>query len=140
MTSCYVYPRPGFGSLQREIDRMFGQTPKETRPAAGTRIGEDANHYYIEMDAPGLKSDSLDITVKNRELTVHAEYGPVEPEGAEIQWRQGAPRTGNFDHRFRLPESIDAEKIQAAYNQGVLQVTVPKSEGTKPRQIAVEVR
>lgn len=139
MTSCYnVFPRSDFGLMQREIDRMFGHAADAARPIVGTsRIGEDENNHYIELDAPGLKPDSLDVSVKERNLTVHAEY--ATPETDAIQWRSGTPRTGEYNQRFKLPERIDADKIQAAYTHGVLRITVPKSEAMKPRQIAVEV-
>ncbi len=141
MTSCYnVYPRTDVGRLQREIDRMFSHAADAARPILGTsRIGEDENNHYIELDAPGLKPDSLDVSVKNRELTVHAEYSTPPEDATPIQWRSGAPRTGEYNQRFKLPETINAEGIHAAYNHGVLRITVPKSEATKPRQISVEV-
>lgn len=141
MATCYsVYPRSNFGGVQREIDRLFGQATDVIRPATrATRIGEDENNHYVELDAPGLKPDSLDVTVKDRELTVNAKYDEVSEGATPITWRTGAPATGDFTRQYRLPDLADADRIQATYRHGVLRITVPKSEVDKPRQIAVEV-
>ncbi len=143
MTSCYnVYPRTDFGRLQREVDRVFGHAADAARPILGTsRIGEDENNHYIELDAPGLNPKTLNISFQNQELTVHAEYSaPNSDENSTpIQWRSGTPRTGEFNQRFKLPETIDSDEIHAAYNHGVLRISVPKSETNKPRQVSVEV-
>ncbi len=141
MATCYsVYPRANFGGVQREIDRLFGQATEAIRPAArATRIGEDESNHYVELDAPGLKPDSLDVTVKDRELTVNAKYDDAPEESTPITWRTGAPATGDFTRQYRLPDLSDADGIHATYRHGVLRITVPKSEVNKPRQIAVEV-
>jgi HSP20 family protein len=141
MNACYnVYPRSDFGVLQREVDRMFGHAADAVRPVIGhNRIGEDENNHYIELDAPGLKTESLDVTVKENVLSIHAMYD-TPAEETQIKWRNGAPRTGEYAQRFRLPDAVSSEGIQAEYRHGVLRITVPKSEATKPRQIAVEVR
>lgn len=141
MATCYsVYPRTNFGGVQREIDRLFGQATDAIRPAThATRIGEDENNHYVELDAPGLKPDSLEVTVKDRELTVNAKYDDAPEDATPITWRSGAPATGDFTRQYRLPDATDADRIHATYRHGVLRVTVPKSEANKPRQISVEV-
>ena len=141
MATCYsVYPRTNFGGVQREIDRLFGQAADAVRPLARVaRIGDDEGNHYIELDAPGLKPESLEVTVKDRELTVQAKYDEAPEDATAITWRTGAPATGDFSRQFRLPDMTNADGIHATYRHGVLRVTVPKSEADKPRQITVEV-
>jgi HSP20 family protein len=141
MATCYsVYPRANFGGVQREIDRLFGQATEAIRPAtSSTRVGEDEGNHYVELDAPGLQPDSLDVTVKDHDLTVHAKYDAAPDDTTPITWRAGAPATGEFTRNFRLPDKTDANGIQATYRHGVLRLTVPKSEVEKPKQISVQV-
>ena len=141
MSTCYsVYPRANFGGVQREIDRLFGHATNTIRPTPrATRIGEDDANYYVELDAPGLKPDSLDVKVKEHELTVNAKYDAAPEDATSITWRTNGPTTGDYSRKFQLPDTTNADGIEATYRHGVLRVTVPKSEVSKPRQINVEV-
>jgi len=141
MATCYsVYPQSNLGGVQREIDRLFGNATDAIRPAPrATRIGEDEANHYVELDAPGLNPESLNVTVKEKELTIEAKYEAEAEDATRISWRTGSPATGEFSRKFRLPETTNAENIQATYRHGVLRMTLPKSEANKPRQVNVEV-
>jgi len=97
-------------------------------------ILETKDSYVLEAEMPGVNKDGLDITVENGELTIVGRRAAVEPRGREVYRESRA-----FDYRrtFELDPSIDAAKVTAHIDQGVLKLTLPKAESVKPRKITV---
>src|SRR5215471_13205630 len=114
----------------RESDR--GQTEQFITPSASVR--EIADGYMLEIEMPGVKKDRLDISVENNELTIVGRRLVPAVEGALIH-RESRPE--NFRRMFELDPSIDAEKISAKIDQGLVTLTLPKAEQVKPRKITV---
>ena len=97
-------------------------------------ILESNDGYVLEAEMPGVNKDGLDITVENGELTIVGRRATTEPRGREVYRESRA-----FDYRrtFELDPSIDASKVSARIDQGVLTLQLPKAESVKPRKIAV---
>lgn len=109
-------------------------TPRRITPPAEVIEEKDAYHFYFEM--PGLKSDSLDVRVENGALVIEAER--KRPEWSNETKVHVAERAYGRIHRaFELPEDASADKVQAAYKDGVLEVTLEKRPETKPVKIQV---
>lgn len=140
-------------ALRREVDRTFedfelGRWPRIWRTAflPGTaarryplvNISEDANNLYVEALAPGVDPKSLDLSVVRGRLTVKGEKPGLEQVDAEA-YHRNERAAGQFNRTIDLPVEVDVAKVQADYTNGLLLVTLPKSEAAKPRQIQVTV-
>jgi HSP20 family protein len=121
----------------REFDRVFDQAWSQARQAA---IPMDAfrhgDSFVINLDLPGVDPNSIDLTVERNSLTISAErhWEPVEGDQVVASER----RQGDFSRQLLLGDGLDADRIQASYENGVLTVTVPVAETAKPRKIEVE--
>ena len=89
----------------------------------------------LRFDLPGIDTDSIDVTVDRGVLTVSATRTNEYAEGEKPYIRERI--TGSFTRRIRLSDSVDAEKIGASYDGGVLTVTVPLTERAQPRKVLV---
>lgn len=93
------------------------------------------DHVEILFDLPGVRPDSIDLTVDRNWLTVKAERGWSPDEGADVLARE---RThGTFSRRIRLGETLDSAHVEAHYDDGVLRVTVPVAETAKPHKVEI---
>ena len=90
--------------------------------------------YVIRAEMPGVEKDALEITVEHGELIILGRRKPIEVTG-ELIYREIRPH--DFRRVYELAPSIDATKITANIDQGILTVTLPKAETVKPRKIAV---
>lgn len=103
------------------------------RPA--TDIFEKDDTVTLVIDLPGVALDTVDVSVENRSLTVRGTIDAPAPEGYRRIYAEYAP--GTFERAFNLPDTIDAEGIDASHRDGVLTLTLKKSEAAKPKQIKV---
>jgi HSP20 family protein len=120
----------------REFDRVFDQAWSQTR-AAGVPLDayRHGDSFVLNFDLPGVDPASIDITVERNALTVSAERHWQQIEGDQIVASER--RHGAFTRQVYLGEGLDSDAIHATYEQGVLTVTVPVSERSKPRKIEV---
>jgi HSP20 family protein len=100
-------------------------------------VFENESAVKIVLEVPGVKAEDVKLTLENNRLTVRGEKKQVAEEKTERVHRYGRSY-GSFQQTFALPNSIDAEKIEATYEQGVLTITLPKAERAKPREIEVK--
>ncbi len=114
----------------RESDRSQAEQ-FITPPASVREIGDG---YMLEIEMPGVKKDGLEISVENNELTIIGRRSLPAVEGPLIH-RESRPE--NFQRMFEIDPSIDADKISAKIDQGLVTLTLPKAEHVKPRKIAV---
>lgn len=128
--------------FQREVDRMFASVAGASRrPGLAytyppVNLWEDEGHFRAEAELPGMPLDALEIFVsEGNQLTIQGERKPVDTHGA---WHRQERGFGKFSRTFTLPGEVDAEKVEAKLEQGVLRVTLPKSERARPRRIAVK--
>src|SRR6185437_9142397 len=89
----------------------------------------------LRFDLPGIDTDSLDVTVDRGVLTISAKRSEEYAEDEKPFIRQRV--MGSFTHRVRLSDAVDAEKIEADYEGGVLKVRVPLQEKAQPRKVEV---
>jgi HSP20 family protein len=114
----------------RESDRSQAEQ-FITPPASVTEI---ADGYMLEIEMPGVKKEGLEISVENNELTIIGRRSLPAVEGTLVHRES---RSENFRRAFELDPSIDANKISAKIDQGLVTLTLPKSEHVKPRKITV---
>ncbi|MGD2028621.1 MAG: Hsp20/alpha crystallin family protein [Desulfobacterales bacterium] len=129
--------------LRRQMDEFFGAVSGGTvpMPSAGVfpliNVTEDANKYYVRAELPGMKSNELDIQVTADGITISGER-KIPVEGNNVRYHRREREAGTFSRSFNLPGEINVNKVEASLENGVLMVTITKSEAAKPRQIKVK--
>ena len=121
----------------RELDRLTQQVlGTAARPAAMPMDAyRKGDNFYIHLDLPGVKADSINLTVEQNVLTVRAERAQVQAGGAEMIVSERP--YGVFTRQVFLGDTLDTNKVGADYAAGVLTLTIPVSEAAKPRSIQV---
>ncbi len=105
------------------------------RPAVD--IKEEADRFLITADLPGVDPKDIEITMDNGVLTIKGERHSEASEEKE-GYKRVERVSGNFYRRFSLPDTADAERIEATGKDGVLTVVLPKHEKVQPRRISVK--
>jgi HSP20 family protein len=140
---------PGYGrlsSLRDELDRLFASPWTELAGASQLLSGwtpaldvyEDKENFIVKAELPGMKREEIDVSLHTDSLSISGERkGETKEASAE------ACRTeryfGRFQRTVTLPAPVTAEKVKAQYKDGILTITLPKTEEAKPRQINVSV-
>ena len=99
-------------------------------------VWREGDKYVVELDLPGIKPDSIDITVDHDALTVKAERPYPGEEGHD--WVTAERPYGVFSRQLFLGDQLDTDAISADYTDGVLRLAVPVAEQAKPRKIAIQ--
>ena len=99
-----------------------------------TNISETDDEFKLEMPVPGLSKDDIRIQVENGILTV--KYEPESEEAEDkVNWVSREFYSRAFTRRFKLSDRLASEKISASYNNGILELTIPKKEEAKPKPV-----
>ncbi len=101
-------------------------------------VYEDEHKLVLKMEIPGMNESDLNVSLENNTLTVTGER-KFEQEEKEENFHRIERRYGSFLRTFRLPNTVDSEKVDATYDKGVLKITLVKLEVAKPKQIKVSV-
>lgn len=138
-------PFRGFANLQDQVNRLFsesfrthGEESALTTWAPAVDIYETPNELVVKADLPDVNEKDIDIRVENNLLTIRGER-KVEKSVSEEDFLRVERTYGLFSRSFSLPNTVNAEAIAADYKNGVLTVTLPKREESKPRQVKVNV-
>jgi HSP20 family protein len=139
-------PFTGMMSLRQMMNRLFDDTLMSTRRLEPFRqlvpidVQESEDNYVIEASLPGIKPEEVEVTANDNMLTIHATRKHEEEKTAEkgTRYVRRERYEGEMYRTVALPSSIDAGKVDATYEHGVLIVTVPKIAPVKPTQIPVK--
>src|SRR6266545_8430378 len=141
-------PLRELSSLQNEMNRLFG-TVFDT-PGRGGNGGtmrrwmpamdllETADHFVMRADLPGMTQDDVTIELEESTLTVSGERKAEHEERQEGFYRVERA-FGRFSRSLTLPKGVDPEAVSASFDNGVLEVRIPKPEERKPRRISITV-
>jgi HSP20 family protein len=99
-------------------------------------VYEDEHNLVLKLEVPGVEENDLNVSVENSTLTVQGER-KFEKEEKEENFHRIERRYGSFLRTFKLPNTVDAEKVDANYEKGILKITLAKRAEAKPRQIKV---
>jgi HSP20 family protein len=121
--------------VNRLVDSMWSGRQESWVPAVDVFDTQDA--VVLKAELPGMKADDIQIEVDDNVLTIKGERTFDEKIDDERYYRVER-RYGAFQRSLALPQGVKADEIQAAYEDGVLQVTVPKAEAEKPKRIEVK--
>ena len=100
-------------------------------------VNERENEFVIRAELPGMKSEDIQLTVQGNVLTISGEKLEKTEEEKKGKYYHVERRYGSFRRDVTLPSSVDADKIEAGMENGVLTVTLPKTEQAKPKKISV---
>lgn len=148
MTLIRYQPWDMFNQVREDMSRLLETHFGDLRDSDNSRvitsqwtpaidIKEEPNQFVIYADVPGVKVEDIEITMENGVLTVKGER-KFEKEQEKNGYRRVERATGSFYRRFSLPDSANAERIEAKNKDGVLEIVIPKQEKTLPRKIAVK--
>ena len=138
-------PFRGASTLQQQLNRVFndvferaGEESNLTSWAPAVDILETEHDLIVNADLPDMDPKDLDIRVENNILTIRGER-KFEKKVSEDKYLRVERAYGSFSRSFSLANTVNAEAIQAEYQNGVLTLTIPKREEAKPKQIKVNV-
>jgi HSP20 family protein len=124
-------------AFERAPNRFFRDVPTRRRPLYPPLELEDkGDNLIITAELPGVDKEAVELTVLGDTLTIAGEKKPAMGNGAKYIKHERAH--GKFRRLVDLPYSVTQDNIKASYKDGVLTITLPKSEEAKPRQISVE--
>ncbi|HEX9343905.1 MAG TPA: Hsp20/alpha crystallin family protein [Actinomycetota bacterium] len=136
-------------SIQEEMNQLFnrafgrsggeaagesGRTGRMWAPAID--ISERKDAYVVTVEVPGVKQDDIDITLEDGLLTISGER-KLTQESSDQQYHRVERRYGAFRRSITLPSQVRADAIEASFDNGVLEVVLPKAEEAKPKKITV---
>lgn len=131
----YTHPRSAnrgpWAGLEAEVDRLFESALTDfVAPAFAPRfpvdLYEDKDNTYVRAELPGVSRDAINLEMVEGYLNISAS-------------RKDQDETFSFNRSISIPEAVQADKVTADYENGVLTVTLPKQEQVKPRKIAISV-
>jgi len=140
---------PGFGrlsSLRDELDRLFDSPWTElgrTSQLLGgwtpaLDIHEDKDNFVVQAELPGMKREEIEVSLHDGSLSISGER-KSEKKFQEAEAYRTERFFGKFQRTVTLPAAVAADKVKAQYKDGILTITLPKSEEAKPKQIDVTI-
>ena len=128
-------------AMQSAMDRLFENTWRNAQPTvAGNLLPLDVYEsdavYTVTTTLPGLNIDQIQITLHEGVLTISGELAEPNVENHRALLQERA--YGKFSRSVKLPELVDAERVEATYQNGVLTLTLPKTPNAQPRLIPVK--
>lgn len=137
------YTRPDVGLMPKRfsdiMDDFFSDMVSTSRDSfiPSMDISETDNQFLISAELPGMKKEDININLENRRLTISGERKFEQKEDGETYHRVET-RYGSFSRSFQLPNSVDEESVQAKYEDGLLKITIDKTEDKVKKQIEVK--
>ncbi len=128
--------------MRREMDRLWSDVftpaaPSELGWAPSVDVSETKDAILVRAEIPGMDVKDIDISIVGDTLTIKGEKKQKVEEKDENYYRIECSY-GSFTRSLRLPTTVDADKVQARYEKGVLNIQLPKKEEAKPKQIEVK--
>jgi len=132
--------------LRDEMDRLFlsplGELPRPgqffNQWAPSLDLYEDKDNVFVKAEVPGMKKEDIDVSLHDNALTISGER-KFEQKQEDAENYRSERFFGRFSRSVTLPVSVAGDKVKASYKDGILTITLPKSEQAKPKQIEVSV-
>jgi HSP20 family protein len=123
--------------LRNDFDRLTTRVFDTTTRSAGARLDayREGDSFFIDIDLPGVDPASIDVTVDRKVLSIRAERKRTEREG--VKYVVAERQMGPVSRQVFLSDSLDTDRLDARYDNGVLTLTIPVTEKAKPRKFEV---
>jgi HSP20 family protein len=131
--------------LDAELSRFFGwplgvrSSLLDSRWMPAVEVADGKDEVTVKAELPGMEKDQIHVTVHGDILTIEGEKKDVR-EGKDKDELRTERYYGAFSRSFTLPSAVDSGAVKALYQNGVLELTLPKKEEAKPKQIKIEVK
>lgn len=119
--------------FQRDLDQLVSRAPNYRSRARASNVYANNDRAVVQLALPGFSKNELDITVEDRTLIVRGR----RPEEGEVNYRLREFGGGRFEQAFELPFAAATEGLKATFENGVLEVELPRAEADKPRRIEI---
>ena len=130
-------PQPFSRDVDRLFDAFFGADREQGRRwVPPVDLVEAEDHFVLRADLPGLADDDVNVEVQDGTLTISGERH-AEHESQERGWYRIERSFGSFNRSLTLPDGVDSDAISARFENGVLEVRIPKPEERKPRRVEI---
>jgi HSP20 family protein len=128
--------------FEESFVRPFGGGPLFSGVSQGLALDmyETDDNLVVEASLPGFKPDEVDISVVGNTLTIKGEHEERQEEEKEGKYHFRERRYGSFQRSVSLPADVNSDRAEASFENGVLKLTLPKQEESKPRRIQVKAR
>ena len=100
-------------------------------------VVEDDDKIIVRATMPGVRPDDIEVTLENEVLTINAEI-KAETEDAKENYVMRERRAGKFHRTLRLPDTVDGDKVDTKYENGIVEITFPKAETKKARRLSIK--
>ena len=129
----------GLRGLQREMNRFFETSPAANRVARYPllNLSSDKDGVQVTAELPGVDPQDLEITLVKSQLTLRGKVAERAPEGEGIVCHRKERPAGEFSRTIALPFEVEEGKVLAKYDKGVLSISLPRAEKSKPKTIPV---
>ena len=134
--------------LNREMGRLFGDLldsrlsfgshDTQASPFPAVNVWESDADVFVETEVPGLKMDDVEIQLLGSELSIKGRREALKNDGVTHHRRERF--SGSFERQLTIPVEIDAEKVRAELNDGVLTITLPQAAAARPKKIEVNLK
>jgi HSP20 family protein len=133
---------------ERQFEDVFGRpllpslwwrTPEERAWVPVVDVFEKEDKFVVKAELPGMKEEDIDVSVVGDTLTIKGEK-KTETEVKEEDYYRCERSYGSFFRSIPLPATVEADKIEASYGDGVLEVSLPKAAKIKPKKVAVSAK
>ena len=130
--------------LRNRMDRVFGDFDRSylsgpaftlTSNSPRTNLIENGDNFEVQAEVPGISKDDLNIKIQGNYLEISGNRSVDTPDGYKVHRNERGDST--FSRSFTLPDEVDADKVEATLENGILYLTLPKSETAKPKQITI---
>ena len=118
------------------MDHLFGSSSPEDSWQPACDIAEENEHFLLSIDMPGIPKENISIEVEGNKLVVTGER-KSESRDQKKGFTYSERKYGTFQRTFTLPRGLEAERIEAKFKDGVLELTLPKTEPAKAKQIKI---
>jgi len=135
-------PFSDFDQLRRQMLRLFDTMAGDASGDVGVgvfppmNITQDDENFYLRAEVPGIKPEELSISANRNRISVGGKR-EIQREPERVSYHRKERAEGAFNRTVTLPTEVDAERVDAKYVDGILTLTLPKAEESKPRQIMV---
>jgi HSP20 family protein len=130
--------------MRSEMESLFGRLAESLPTGFGSgvfpliNVTEDNDRLYVRAELPGVKANDLELSATGNSLSIGGER-KVAPETEIASYHRREREAGVFRRTITLPNDIDSNRVEAHYNNGILTITLPKAEVSKPKQVTVKV-
>lgn len=139
-----LHPMIEFARLLNETDSLFSNATNNGRDSSVVRplvdLYDSGDHLVFRALVPGIRPDSLDVTIEQNTLHINGQYGYEmdQDEMKDVTWYRREIGSGRFSHSITLPVPVDSEQIDARFEDGILFLDMPKAQHARVKRIEVQ--